>query len=86
LAHEVAGTAELWDAMTQAAEGDSMKTQKVGSFKFDVEYESAEQKQRTGYVIVRRLDNTYVGKLVADQAQDLICELLGARQKAKRSK
>jgi len=39
-----------------------MKTKKSGSFKFDVEYESAEQKQRTENVIVRRLDGTYVAR------------------------
>lgn len=63
-----------------------MKSQKAGSFKFDVEYVSGEQKHRTGYVIVRRLDGTYVGKLVADPAQDLISELRTSRRKANRQK
>ena len=51
-----------------------------------MEYESAEQKQRTENVIVRRLDGTYVGKVVAEHAQDLIIELRRTRRKAKRRK
>ncbi len=63
-----------------------MKIKKPGSLKFDVEYESAEQKQRTENVIVRRLDGTYVGKVVAEHAQDLIFELRRTRRKATRRK
>jgi len=51
-----------------------------------VEYESAEQKQRTENVMVRRLDGTYVGKVVAAHAQDLILELRRTRRKATRRK
>ena len=63
-----------------------MKTKKPGLFQIRCGIESAEQKQRTENVIVRRLDGTYVGKVVAEQVQDLIFELRRTRRKAKRRK
>ena len=63
-----------------------MHPKSPGSFKFDVEYESAEQKQRTENVTVCRLDGTYVAKVLAEQAQDLTFELRRTRRKAKRRK